>query len=168
MPAETTAQLLSIETAIEAATRTILDSAGLHENYLPRSADSLPRSYIEITATLGEAINQGIHASGDTQYLDWDYYQALLQIRLLTERAPENPTLPTATSQLHTTWLGGVRAALLESTCPYTEALLPYHAINMIKPLNTTRDLEPNFLHDITTLEYQLQVGIRSEAWPTS
>lgn len=167
MPAQSLLQLFAIESAIEAATREILAEAGLHDTYLTQATATLPDSYIEITAMLGAATNQGVRLVHDVEVLDYDFFEASLVLRIVTRRGGDQPVLLPGVASLHEAWAAGVRVALREASHPYTEARLPWHAVKTIRPLPTTRDLDPDFMLDFTRLEFRLDVGIRSQSWPS-
>lgn len=171
MPTQATdlVQLFAFESALEAATRSILQAAGLPDTYVTQSNAELPPSYIEVTVQPGSGINEAVRTVGtdSTQVFDYDFYDATLTLRIVTQRTDDQPVLPSGVATQHEAWAAGVRVALREAANPYTEARLPYHAVKTIRPLGTERGLEPPpFLQDFTRLDFALQFGIRSTAWP--
>lgn len=169
MPAENLTQLFAFESAIEAATRSILQAAGLPDTYVSQGTDNLPPAYIEVTFSPGPAINQAVRLVGteSVETLDYDFYDGQLTLRIVTPRTDDQPVLPAGVATMHESWAAGVRVALREAAAPFTEARLPYHAVKTIRPLGTERGLEPPpILQDFTRLDFALQFGIRSTAWP--
>lgn len=84
----------------------------------------------------------------------------------MTERPSDQPSLIPGVSSLHEEWCAGVRAALQERNQPFNRTTLPFYSVQTIRPQGTQRDLDPRWLEDYTRLDYLVQFGIRSDAWP--
>ena len=50
----------------------------------------------------------------------------------------------------------------------FTSTNLPYYAVKTIRQVGTQRDLDPRWMEDYTRIEFLVQFGIRSQAWPAS
>jgi len=163
MPAADVKQILNFENAIELATQSILQAAGFHDSFIQGGNATLPPSRIEIIFATGEAMNEAALPNGDHVY---DFFNGVLTVRIVTVRPDDLPSLLPGVSDLHAQWAAGVRAALQERLSPYTTSNLPWLAVKTIRPRATTRDLDPRWLEDFTKLEFYVEFGIRSTAWP--
>ena len=163
MPASNIKQVLNFDNNIEAATRGVLVAGGYGDSFIAGIEQELPPSRIEIMFQTGEAMNEAILPSGQHVY---DFYAGLLTVRIVTFRPDDQPSLLAGVSTLHSEWAAGVRALLQERATPFTEANLPYYAVKTIRPRGTIRDLDAKWLEDYTRLEFSLEFGIRSDAWP--
>lgn len=163
MPATDKIQIYAFESNFEKAVQSVLQSAGLLDSFIQGQDVTLPDSRIEIMFESGEAINQAILADRSLVY---DFFDGRLTLRIVTERPSEQRSLISGVASLHEEWAARVRALLEERVSPFTTANLPHYTVRMIRPTSTQRDLDPKWLEDFTRLEFQVQFGIRSDAWP--
>lgn len=163
MPVTDIKQLFNYENNVELATQAILAAGGYHDAFIQGSTEKLPASRIEITFATGEATNEAVIANGDHVY---DTFTGRLSLRIVSNRARNQPSLLAGVSRLHEEWCAGVRSLLQERVNPFTTANLPYYKIHTIRPLATLRDLDPMWMEDYTRLDYHIELGVRSDAWP--
>ena len=163
MPASNIKQVLNFDNNIEAAVRAVLVAGGYGDSFIAGIEQELPPSRIEIMFQTGEALNEAALPSGDHVY---DFYAGTLTVRIVTFRPDDQPSLLEGVSTLHSEWAAGVRALLQERAAPFTETNLPYYAVKTIRPRGTIRDLDAKWLEDYTRLEFAVEFGIRSDAWP--
>lgn len=163
MPATDKVQIYAFESNFEKAVQSVLHTAGLLDSYVQGADVTLPESRIEITFESGEAINQAIMTDRSLVY---DFFDGRLTLRIVTERPIEQRSLIPGVANLHEEWCARVRALFEERAGPFTTTNLPHYTVRMIRPVGTQRDLDPKWLEDFTRLEFQVQFGIRSDAWP--
>lgn len=166
MAASNERQIYNFENAIERATESVLSAAGLPA-LIQGGNDSLPESRVEIIFAAGQALNEAIYPLDPDQQI-YDFYDGRLTLRIVTVRPEAQPSLLPGVSTLHEEWSAAVRVALQERKSPFTTSNLPYLAVKTIRPIATTRDLDVRWLEDYTRLEFLVQFGIRSDAWPAS
>jgi hypothetical protein len=163
MPATSKVQIYAFESNFERAVQAVLDGAGMLHSYIQRANDSLPDSRIEITFAGGEAINEAIMEDRTQVY---DFYSGTLVLRIVTIRPEDQPSMIPGVATMHEEWSAHVRALLEERASPFTQVNLPYYTVRTIRPVGTQRDLDPKWLEDYTRMEFAMQFGIRSDAWP--
>lgn len=164
MPATDTKQIFNFENAFERATRAVLQAAGYEDTFIQGANQTLPESRIEVMFSTGEAINEAVLENSDHVY---DFFSGILSVRIVTVRPEDQASLISGVGDLHSEWAAGVRVALQERVSPYTTSNLPWLAVKTIRPRATTRDLDPRFLEDYTRLDFYVEFGIRSTAWPS-
>jgi hypothetical protein len=162
MPASSTKELFAFENHFERAVESILKAAGYPAVFTTAAQGVLPESRLEVTFSLGDTLNEHTLDSGQRVY---DYFNASLQIRVCTERPADRPSLIPGVARLHEEFCAGVRAALEERDDPF-DGLLPYYEVRTIRPRPTSRGLDTRWLEDFTQLEFLVEFGIRSDAWP--
>lgn len=163
MPATDKVQIYAFESNFERAVQSVLHAAGLLDSYIQGADVTLPYSRIEITFESGEAINQAILTDRSLVY---DFFDGRLTLRIVTVRPEDQPSLISGVRSLHEEWCARVRALLEERAEPFTTTNLPYYTVRTIRQTATRRALDTKWLEDFTQLEFQLQFGIRSDAWP--
>lgn len=166
MPATDERQIYNFEEAIERAAQSVLAAAGYDATYIQGQRDSLPPSRIEITFATGQALNEAVHPLDPTATV-YDFFDGRLVFRIVTERPEAQSSLLSGVATLHEQWAAGVRALFQERRSPFTTTNLPYLAVKTIRPIGTVRDLDPRWLEDYTRVEFLVQFGIRSDAWPS-
>jgi len=170
MSATSKKQVYNIDNNFERATESIFEAAGLSA-VIQGSNETLPRSRVEITFQTGQALNQGRRADGALVY---DYFNATLTIRIVTERPHDSPSLIPGVSTLHSEFCATVRELLEETkslngdySTAFNSTNLPYYKVNKLQPQGEVRDLAVSpWLEDYTRLSYFIEFGIRSDAWP--
>ena len=163
MAATSKVQIYNFEDNFERAVQSILAAAGFLDSYIQGANKTLPESRIEITFAAGEAINQAVLENRDLVY---DFFNARLSLRIVTVRPDDQPSLVSGVSSLHEQWCANVRALFEERASPFTSANLPYYTVTTIRQTATQRDLDPRWLEDYTRIDFLVQFGIRSDAWP--
>jgi hypothetical protein len=164
-------QLYAFESNIEQATKQILQAAGYFNTLIEGANVSLPDSRFEVTFVTGEAMNEAVRLNGDHVF---DYFAGRLSVKIVTVRPMDQPSLLPGVVTLHEEWAAGVRAALIWAEgqtaaarqCPFTPAILPFYAVKTVRPVGGKRDLDPRWLEDFTFLDFAIEFGIRSDAWP--
>lgn len=167
MPATSEKQIFNFENAIERATESILKAGGYADTFIQGANATLPESRIEVMFATGEAINEACYPLDPTgEKTIYDFYNGRLTVRIVTVRPETQASLLVGVSTLHEEWAAGVRVLLQERLAPFNTTNLPYLAVKTIKPAGTTRDLDPRWLEDFTRLDFLVQFGIKSDAWP--
>lgn len=162
MTATSNKQVFNFDNNFERAVQSVLAAAGYNDAFISGVSAELPPSRIEISFAAGEALNEAELANGDRVY---DFFSGRLTIRIVTFRPDDQPSLLAGVSTLHSEFSAGVRVALQERAAPFTTANLPYYAVKTIRPLATSRGLDAKWLEDYTQLEFEVQFGVRSDAW---
>lgn len=162
MAATSKIQIYAFESNFERAVEQVLDAAGVPA-YVEKNSESLPATHVAITFASGEAINLAVLPNHEEVY---DFFNARLTLQITTERPEDQPSLISGVASLHEEFAARVRAALEERANPFTTANLPYYAVKTIRQLGTARDIDPRWLVDYTRIEFLVQFGIRSDAWP--
>lgn len=163
MPAQSKKQIYAFEENFEVAVRSVLDKAGLLNLLITGQSDSLPESRLEILFVLGETLNQATLPNGEHVY---DFFNAKLTMRIVTTRPTDQPSLLPGVGMLHSEFAAGTRVALEERLKPFNVENLPWYGVQTIRPAGSARDLDPRWLEDYTRLDYLIEFGIRSNAWP--
>lgn len=170
MAATSQIQIYNFENNFEQAVQSILEAGGYHDSYIQGASGELPASRFEITAALGDALNEAVLLNGDHVY---DFYSLRLSLRIVTIRPDTQPSLLAGVSSLHEEWCAAVRVLLQERRSPFRPAgvepaasVLPYYDVKTIRPLPTVRDLDPRWMEDFSRLEFHIEFGIRPDAWP--
>lgn len=164
MPAPSTKQIYNFKGNLVAAVRTILVAAGWDEVRLERETAKLKQAIRqEISFDLGEAQNEAVLPDGSHVY---DFYPGRLRIRITSARRPDQASALAGVRDLHDQFVCEALDALEERKAPFTTDNLPYYAVKTIRPLGTRSDLDLQFLEDFTDVEFFLEFGIRSTAWP--
>ncbi len=115
----------------------------------------------EISFDLGEALNEEVLINGKHVY---DFFSARLRVRIVTSRRQAAPVPEIV--DLHDSFVADTLDLLAEEKRPFTEELLPYYAVKTLRPLGTKSDLDIIDREDFTDIDFALQFGIRSTAWP--
>jgi hypothetical protein len=163
MPAQSVRQILNFNENWQRATRDVLNAAGYCDSFIERSNCDLPRSRIEVSFATGEALNECVLANGDHEY---DFYSGRLKIRIATFRPDDQPSLLPGVGSIHSEWSAATLDLLRESQRPFTTENLPYYAVKTIRLLSVNPDLDPRWMEDFTEIEFYVEFGIRSDAWP--
>jgi hypothetical protein len=158
-------QVFNFEHNIERAVEAVLEGAGYSSAYIQGANATLPPSRIEVTFASGQAINQATYPLDPDQEV-YDFFDGRLSLRIVTERPGDQPSLIPGVGQLHEEWSAAVRWLLQERKNPFTTANLPYYAVKTIRQAGTARDLDPRWMEDYTRIDFLIQFGIRSDAWP--
>jgi hypothetical protein len=169
MPATDELQLFNFEYNFERAVESILDAGGYSaRTFIQGSRATLPESRIEITFASGQAINQALYPLDPSQEV-YDFFDGRLSLRIVTVRDAETgPSLTPGVGPMHEEWAAAVRMLLQERREPFTATNLPYYAVKTIRQIGTQRDLDPRWMEDFTRIDFLIQFGIRSQAWPAT
>lgn len=163
MPAQNVKQITNFNGNFQAAVQSILKAAGYADTFIERGRAELPESRIEVSFSLGEAMNETQLRNGDLEY---DFFSGRLRLRIVTVRPDDQPSLLPGVDGLHSEWSAGILATFRESQKPFTAANLPFYTVRTIRPLSVTPDLDPRWLEDFTAIELHIEFGIRADAWP--
>lgn len=148
------------------ATCQVLSAAGCDALFLERGLKLLKLSgRIELTFDLGEALNTHTLPDGSQVY---DYYNGRLRLRVLTARRQSASFPETGVREIHDQMVCGILDALEERKGPFTEVNLPWYKVNTIRPLGTRSDFNVIDFEDFTDVDFALEFGIRSTAWPVA
>jgi hypothetical protein len=168
MAATSDLQLFNFEYNFERAAESILEAGGYLSTFIQGSSATLPASRIEVTFASGAAINQAIYPLDPAQEV-YDFFEGRLSLRIVTERTAEaGPSLVSGVGPMHEEWAAAVRMLLQERRDPFTSTNLPYYAVKTIRQVGTQRDLDPRWMEDYTRIDFAIQFGIRSPAWPAA
>jgi hypothetical protein len=164
MPATSLKQIYNFEGPFQRAFKEVMEAAGYGNVFLERSLETLPQSRIEPIFAGGNAINEEVRPDGTHVY---DFFEGRLAVRIVTDRPDNQPSIIPGVMDLHEEYAAAVRAEMEERRNPFNETNLPFYAVKTIRPLATTRDMDPRWMEDYTRLEFFVQFGIRSDQWPT-
>lgn len=160
----TTRQIRNFKANFRSATLAILTTAGITDVYLERSLAKLKKTArLEVTLDLGEALNEEVLPTGIHVY---DFFAARLRIRVVTARGPLEFAPAHEAADLHEGFVADVLDLFAEEKAPFTAELLPYYTVKTLKPLGTKSDLDLVYGEDYTDVDFFMQFGIRSTAWP--
>jgi hypothetical protein len=165
MPATSEKEIYNFENNFERAVESILEAAGYSDTVIQGQRGTLPASRVEVTFASGEAINEAVYPLDTSKHV-YDFFNGRLSLRIVTERPSDQPSLISGVSSLHEEWCAGVRVALQERNTPFTTTNLPHYSVQTIRQQGTQRDLDPRWLEDYTRIDFLIQFGIRSTAWP--
>lgn len=164
--ATNTAVIRNFKGNFRAATREILNTAGWTDVVLERSMARLKATARkEVTFHLGQQANVETLPSG-LQVAD--YFAARLRIRIVTSRRQDQSYPGDEAHELHENFVADALDIFAYEKAPYTEALLPYYAVKPLVTLGTNSDLDILHFEDFTDIDFAIEFGIRSTAWPTS
>ncbi len=164
MPALTTRDLRNFKGHFRVAVRTILEAAGWSDVVLERASAKLrAAARKEIAFDLGGVLNEETLPTGTHVY---DFFAARLRVRIVTARRTDESFPGADATDLHERFVSEALDLLAEEKNPFSEALLPYYAVKMIRPAGTRSDFDPIYFEDFTDVDFELQFGIRSSAWP--
>lgn len=166
MAATSEIQLFNFEYNFERAVESILEGGGYLNTFIQGANATLPPSRIEVTFASGAAINQSLYPLDPSQEV-YDFFEGRLSVRIVTERTAEaGPSLVPGVGPMHEEWAAAVRMLLQERRDPFTTTNLPYYAVKTIRQVGTQRDLDARWMEDYTRIEFAIEFGIRSQAWP--
>lgn len=164
--APTTEDIRNFKGHFRRATKSILEAGGWNASALERAMKVMQASVRqEITFDLGETMNEATLDSGTHVY---DYFVARLRIRIVTSRRQNQSFAGDEARELHEKFVSQTLDLLAEEKKPFTEQLLPYYAVKTIRPMGTRSDFEILYFEDFTDVDFGLEFGIRSTAWPLS
>lgn len=165
MPAPNLETLLDFETNVESAAKIFLAAdTGLNASSvfatLDQSTFVTPR--LVVSFELSEAVDPPDLKAAESPELEYHKYAGVLTVQVISDGAVNGSM--TAHRQLR----GKVRASLLLNAENFTkdvsgERVLPYYDVNYLRPTGTTIDAEDDIL--VSTLEYQMNLVIRNDAW---
>lgn len=158
-------QIFNFEYNFERAVESILEGAGYLQTFIQGANETLPPSRIEIVFASGEATNEAIYPR-DPDKTVYDFFNGRLSLRIVTVRPDDQPSLIPGVGRLHEEWASAVRVKLQERLSPFNEANLPYYAVKTIRQQATARDFDPRWMEDFTRIDFFIQFGIQSTAWP--
>lgn len=162
--APSTKQLYNFKGNFKAACLAINQAAGLDDSYLERTVRFVKqKARIEIYLDLGPAANTEERTD---ETLVYDYFSARLRLRVVTARREDQASALDEVRDIHDEFVCTLFAAYEERLQPFTEALLPYYKVNTIRPLGTRSDVDVAEWADFTDVEFLLEFGIRSTAFP--
>ncbi len=171
MPATNLPELFDFEGQFETATQAILVASGI-ATYISQQAVKLPL----ISTALGLDVNPAIDEltqipaptnwpAGQPPPQEYFRYTGNLEIRVEVPRDQNGASMPgvdTLLSQIR----GQVRAAMMRSCAPYTDANLPLYRVSDIKPNGTSTGYESVRNIDFCSLRFVLTWAIQPGAWP--
>lgn len=172
MPAPSEKILYNFANNFERAAESILAAAGLPA-LIQGANGTLPESRVEIIFQRGEPLNEGFRPDGRAVY---DYWSGSLAFRIVTIRPETERSLLPGVSTLHEEFAATVLMLFAqqwsadpeEYLTAFNSTNLPYYVVKKLRPGTEQRDLDPRWLEDYTRHTYQVEFGIRSDAWPVS
>lgn len=102
--------------------------------------------------------------------LEYDYYQATLTISVHTPRPDAAPSTVFVAGKLHNDYVANVRAVLreykggIETHLPQSQGL-PLYGIRKVVPEGTARSVDQDFMLEVTTLRFGLEIAIYPATW---
>ena len=173
MPAPARINVYNFKGNFRSAAAAINAVAGLGPSYVERAIAFVnQKARIEINFDLGEALN----VAGDPldpDKLVYDYFNARLRFRVVTQRRNDQASAVSGIIDLHEEFVANILTTYEERMRPFERLdtslganLLPYYVVKAIKPLGTRSDLDLVNFSDFTDVDFGLEVAICADAWP--
>lgn len=159
--------LLDFETNVESAAKTFMATdTGLSASsvFAMLDQDSFVSPRIEIQFELGEALDPTDIKIPTEAELEYRKYTGTLSINVVSDGSIDDSQIA------HRQLRAKVRSSLLLNAQNFTtlvdgERILPYYDVNYLRPTGTTIDADGDIL--VSTLEYEMNLVIRSDAFPS-
>jgi len=157
-------QIYDIETAIEAAFKTLFEEE-LFATYVTNDAASFQkeRPRVELMFALGGETG---HHSTASDYYRPDAFSGSLAVAIITP-ADDQGTAQHAQYRARVRNLMAKCRTRFRSDSEADDALLPYHTIMDVVESGTAPAYAPEDGHYISRINYELKTNIRPAAWPS-
>ena len=166
MPAASYTELFNIEGNVESAFRQWLADQ-LLEVREQMDVETLPDDYIGATMTLGAVTGHYNPAPGGAANPVYDQYVFDLDFVVQTRRHNEEGSQTANVESRHREIIALLRTwvSLFKAKGSSLETYLEHYEIEFLRPTGTANSVEDVF--DISTLSYEGQISVLSNAWPT-
>jgi hypothetical protein len=163
MAAPDLSTLYQFEKNWEDAAVTFLESGVSIDCFASATTDDFVTPRLDIEFTTGEAVlplDAPITSVPALAAGEYRKHTAEFVVTIITD--------PTAgqTRANHFSYVGLTRVALLRSQDSWDSSTLPYYDLKFIRQTGTMREVDGDF--QMTSITYEIQFSIRSDAWPTS
>lgn len=149
--------LFKVEDAIETAWQGVLEADGLTA-FKSRDVNVLTIPRVDVQAVLGGATgHRGEFTPG---HFTLDAWTGTLTAQVKTKRVEDQP-------DIHSDWVADVRLAAQYFQDRFNATVLPYHALTMIQESGTERSIGEEDETDVSTIQFDFIVSIRTNAWPS-
>ena len=166
MPAASYTELFNFEGNVESAFREWLGDQML-EVREQLDVETLPDDYIGVTMTLGGVTGHYNPSPGGAANPTYDQYEFDLDFMIQTRRHNEEGSQTTNVSSRHREIVALVRTwvSMFKAKGSALESYLEHYQIEFLRPSGSKNDVEDVF--DITTISYEGQISILTDAFPT-
>jgi len=166
MPAESYTEIFNFEGNIESAFKQWLRDQMI-EVRKQLSLESLPDDYIGVTAKLGGVTGHYNPSPGGATHPTYDQYNFDLEFVVQTRRHNEEGSQTNGVESRHRELVALLRTwlSLFKIKGSTLETYLEYYEIEFLRPSGTANDVEDVF--DISTISYEGQISILTNAFPT-
>lgn len=166
MPAESYTELFNFEGNVESAFREWLGDQML-EVREQLSVESLPDDYIGVTMNLGGVTGHYNPSPGGATNPTYDQYDFDLDFVVQTRRHNEEGSQTDNVKSRHREIVALIRTwvSMLKAKGSALETYLEYYQIEFLRPSGSANSVEDVF--DITTISYDGQISILTDAFPT-
>lgn len=166
MPASSYTELFNFEGNVESAFKDWLADQML-EVRMQHDVETLPDDYIGVTMDLGAVTGHYNPAPGGATTEVYDQYEFELKFTVQTRRHNEegSQTENVRARQQEIVSLLRTWVSMLKAKGSALESYLAHYEIEFLRPAGSSNETDDVF--DITTLTYDGQISILSNAWPT-
>jgi hypothetical protein len=166
MPATSYTELFNFEGNVESAFREWLGDQML-EVREQLDVETLPDDYIGVTMNLGGVTGHYNPSPGGASNPTYDQYEFDLDFVVQTRRHNEEGSQTSNVSSRHREIVALIRTwvSMLKAKGSALETYLQYYQIEFLRPSGSANSIEDVF--DITTISYDGQISILTNAFPT-
>lgn len=166
MSAESYTEIFNFEENIESAFRQWLGDQML-EVQEQLGLEALPDDYIGVTANMGAITGHYNPSPGGAAHPTYDQYNFDLNFVVQTRRHNEEGSQTSGVKSRHRELVALLRTwvSLFKIKGSTLETYLDYYEIQFLRPSGTANDVEDVF--DVTTVSYEGQISILTNAFPT-
>lgn len=164
MPANSILEVYAVTPAVENAVVSVLSAANLAA-YSARSREDVPADFVGVRA---EVIGQQGHmqnVNGSWRVDDWSLS---LMVEVQTQRPQEAAANTNGLVGRHAEWVSSVAHQLSHPVQALSNThLLPHHEVLRIDLSSITTSVDESGAFDVTSMQYDVIIAARPEAWPT-
>lgn len=166
MPAESYTELFNFEGNVESAFREWLGDQML-EVREQLDVETLPDDYIGVTMNLGGVTGHYNPSPGGATNPTYDQYDFDLEFVVQTRRHNEEGSQTDNVKSRHREIVALIRTwvSMLKAKGSALETYLKYYQIEFLRPSGSANSIDDVF--DITTISYDGQISILTDAFPT-
>lgn len=158
MPAPDLDTLYKFEDNIETAVVTVLTALSVT---CKKQREDVTRvtPMVSVQVAMGEARpDHGYQSPADNQWR-YDMFRGAIRLELVTNRNDNNSQHPTLRAT--------IRKAFSKDGA-FDASNLPYYTVWNLRPTGTSPEVETEDRHDVSTMDYEFELWIKPDAWPSS
>lgn len=174
MPAENISQILNWGGAVDGAVSAQLSEIGGVQNFIPRSREDMPDTYVLPLFVKGAANGHVARLPASIGGYEFDLFPGsivgmeIFCPRISDETTPEGATVIAGVYDRLEELAVRCRYAFRFNAGDQLNARLPYHKLAHLQPLADVIGFDEERKVDRFELRWQCIAGIRDTAWPTS